>query len=1173
MTEEVKYNNTLVSGRADETLTYTKYVKDESSGKSTKELLDEKVNKTDQLGTTQIADKAVTNEKLAEHSVDNSKLSPDSVSYDKIQNDAVITEKIQDNAVTTEKVKEKAITNTKLGDQSVDGRVVREASLETKHFANESVTAEKVARKSITKDKLADNAVDASQVVDGSIGNAKLSSDSVTTEKIKDSSVTNEKVADNTLGIEKFDPELRKTIQAATGLPDDLSQMIQDVDKSVKKLKENDTDLQSQINDKQQQITANKSAQDTKNASLDENMKKLNTRDDQITETLKNISTTGGASVASAVTYDNTTSQLTSANIQGAVDELQGAKIDKTSILQESGEAEDKVMSQKAVSAKFRNLSSIIENTGLKFKIAFINVNTGEELQNTTRFISDFIEISNKPFVLAFDENNNIVGVSYFYYNQSKNYLGTNYTPSSKYVRFSVNKDTHLSYELISKYHIFLNNKLVHNFTKYGLVTSAGIKHDGFYTLDNTKTIEDALNNSVYIEPKESMVTKRLSEFCEFSKFYLVSNNLVSEYESEKWKSSNFVPIRFVDFIYNTWVDNKLPILYFSEKKLDSYVGGESEANGNVICKASIPSEAKYFVIQCLANNIDNGYIIYNQDINVQLMYKKSRLNPIVYPENISLGLLGNLYDYIKNDASNKIVEYKEVNLSQLLTSQTYIDIVNGEYKESAGSTWLSSPLLKISNILQLKTKVWGSGSQNRPPIVFLDKNGNYVGRNKDFGNNLIDIDLSKEVVPTTAVFCRLQCIANLASNYKLTLRYIEHRYDSNTNSLTVYPWENGGQVITDYIRKYNRINVFGYKNRINLYTPIILISNTYLNINDGVELFAPNSIKTLMCNASAFVSDKSTLTYDNEENIKVFGGIWNVNSKVTQILKGLRGCIDFVGVKKLFLSNMEIRNANEFAIQINTAMDLHISNIYLKDAKSDGIHLGGDIERFEINNIFGSTEDDMIALNAWDWMISSPHYGTIKNGSIHDIFSNNATEFVRILGKSNDTNDYTVKDVCISNIFGQASLNCISFDDSTSGKDNAEDIYKTTCAENIAFKNINVKKNSKYPGQSLIRIQMKTKNVVFDNCTFSSEKNTDNAINVYDSGVLNATFKNCKFFDINDVFNLSATKPSNIKSVYNSYDQLGYVANGNNSSVVTSFLDDILSDNKSNGNVVWNER
>ena len=345
MAEEVKYNNTLVSGRADETLTYTKYVKDESSGKSTKELLDEKVNKTDKLGTTQIADKAVTNEKLAEHSVDNSKLSPDSVSYDKIQNDAVITEKIQDNAVTTEKVEEKAITNTKLGDQSVDGRVVREASLETKHFANESVTTEKVARKSITKDKLADNAVDASQVVDGSIGNSKLSPDSVTTEKIKDSSVTNEKVADDTLGIEKFDPELRKTIQAATGLPEDLSQMIQDVDKSVKQLKEKDTDLQSQINDKQQQITAN-----------DGDISLLQTRSTQMEKAIKGISASGGASQASAVTYENTESGRDSVTAQGAIDELARKKFDKENISQEFGDSEDKVVSQFAL--PFREIES-----------------------------------------------------------------------------------------------------------------------------------------------------------------------------------------------------------------------------------------------------------------------------------------------------------------------------------------------------------------------------------------------------------------------------------------------------------------------------------------------------------------------------------------------------------------------------------------------------------------------------------------------------------------------------------------------------------------------------------------------------------------------------------------------------------------------------------------------
>lgn len=74
---------------------------------------------------------------------------------------------------------------------------------------------------------------------EGCITTEKLADSSVTTEKIKDSSVTNQKLAVDTLTIDKFDPELRKTLQAATGLPEEFIQMIQDVDKSLDKL--NDT--------------------------------------------------------------------------------------------------------------------------------------------------------------------------------------------------------------------------------------------------------------------------------------------------------------------------------------------------------------------------------------------------------------------------------------------------------------------------------------------------------------------------------------------------------------------------------------------------------------------------------------------------------------------------------------------------------------------------------------------------------------------------------------------------------------------------------------------------------------------------------------------------------------------------------------------------------------------
>ena len=388
MAKETVYNNTLVSGAADETVTYTRYIKDESSGKSAKELLDEKVNKTDQLGTTQIADNAVTTEKLENESVTTDKLNAASVTTSKLADSSVETEKLNDRSVTTEKVEEKAITNGKIGDSAVDGRTISEASVEKKHLANDSVSTEKLQDSAITSDKIHTDAVTEEKIKDSSVSNSKLANNSVGTSKIKDGNITNEKIANNTITQDKLDPELRKTIQAATGLPENLVEVIQDVDKEVKTLHSKDTDLQSQITDKQQQITAH-----------DKDIELLQARSTQMEQTINNIAATGGASVANTVAYTNTTSGLESVNAQGAIDELAAKnktqdatisakaeksdvqvavselkekdsalsaelakKFDKESISQDSGDAENKVMSQKAVSTKLSDISIQIGN-------------------------------------------------------------------------------------------------------------------------------------------------------------------------------------------------------------------------------------------------------------------------------------------------------------------------------------------------------------------------------------------------------------------------------------------------------------------------------------------------------------------------------------------------------------------------------------------------------------------------------------------------------------------------------------------------------------------------------------------------------------------------------------------------------------------------------------------
>ena len=189
MAEKKKYNSILVSGRKDETLSYSKYIKDEESGESVKESLDKKVNVTDKLETHQIKDGAITNEKMAADSVN------------------------------TEQVIDESIVNSKL--------------------ANDSVSTEKIENGSVTNDKMAADSVGNTNLQDGSVSNEKLENGSITNEKLAVNSITKDKLKDNTIGVEKLDPELRQTINAATGLPEELVESIQNVDENLAKL--NDT--------------------------------------------------------------------------------------------------------------------------------------------------------------------------------------------------------------------------------------------------------------------------------------------------------------------------------------------------------------------------------------------------------------------------------------------------------------------------------------------------------------------------------------------------------------------------------------------------------------------------------------------------------------------------------------------------------------------------------------------------------------------------------------------------------------------------------------------------------------------------------------------------------------------------------------------------------------------
>ena len=199
----------------------------------------EKKLKDGNITTRKLADGSVTSDKIADSNVVTSKIANQNVTTEKLQDAGVTTDKLADLNVTTEKLNDKSVTTEKLADGSVVTGKIKDGNVTTEKLGDSSVTSEKVAEKNIVNSKLDDSSVDERTIKDKNVTNRKLADSAVDTPKLHDQSVTNEKMADNTLTLDKFDPELRKSLEAATGLPDNLLKMIQDVDVNIAKL--NDT--------------------------------------------------------------------------------------------------------------------------------------------------------------------------------------------------------------------------------------------------------------------------------------------------------------------------------------------------------------------------------------------------------------------------------------------------------------------------------------------------------------------------------------------------------------------------------------------------------------------------------------------------------------------------------------------------------------------------------------------------------------------------------------------------------------------------------------------------------------------------------------------------------------------------------------------------------------------
>lgn len=149
-----------------------------------------------------------------------------------------MAEKKKYNSILISGRKDKTLTYSMYIKDEKSGESVKD-TLDKKVNVSDELETQQIKNGAITNEKLAADSVGNGNIQDSSVSNEKLEDGSVTNEKLAVNSITKDKLKDRTIGVEKLDPELRQTIAAATGLPEELVESIQNVDENLAKL--NDT--------------------------------------------------------------------------------------------------------------------------------------------------------------------------------------------------------------------------------------------------------------------------------------------------------------------------------------------------------------------------------------------------------------------------------------------------------------------------------------------------------------------------------------------------------------------------------------------------------------------------------------------------------------------------------------------------------------------------------------------------------------------------------------------------------------------------------------------------------------------------------------------------------------------------------------------------------------------
>lgn len=121
-----------------------------------------------------------------------------------IANDAISRDKIVDGAVTGSKLGNGSVSEVKIRDASITSAKIGTAQIQSAHIANLAVGTASIQDLAVTQGKIANLAVGTAQIQDASINNAKIATLAVGTANIIDASISNAKIANASVDTAKI---------------------------------------------------------------------------------------------------------------------------------------------------------------------------------------------------------------------------------------------------------------------------------------------------------------------------------------------------------------------------------------------------------------------------------------------------------------------------------------------------------------------------------------------------------------------------------------------------------------------------------------------------------------------------------------------------------------------------------------------------------------------------------------------------------------------------------------------------------------------------------------------------------------------------------------------------------------------------------------------------------